>query len=113
MIRTVYYKYFNPKEALISNGVLNRAIAVAAGKSATKTVDDNNNDQWVFSVYFLMPNKFRALSFVYPFGATLNVDTKKATPILSTGSVCFPISRPICAVYRADGEGGRVAVIGN
>jgi intraflagellar transport protein 52 len=45
VIRTVYYKYFNPKEALISNGVLNRAIAVAAGKSATKTVDDNNNDQ--------------------------------------------------------------------
>lgn len=45
VIRTVYYKYFDPKEALISNGVLNRAIALAAGKSATKTADDNNNDQ--------------------------------------------------------------------
>ena len=30
--RTVYYKYFHPKEALISNGVLNREINKAAGK---------------------------------------------------------------------------------
>ncbi|KAI6170668.1 Intraflagellar transport protein 52 [Aphelenchoides bicaudatus] len=98
VIRTVFYKYFDPKEALISNGVLNRAIAVAAGKSATKAVDDNNNDQ--------------ALSFVYPFGATLTVDVKQSTPILSTGSVCFPIARPVCAVHQI-ASGGRIAVIGS
>ena len=50
VIRTVYYKYFDPKEALISNGVLNRVIATTAGKSATKNTDDNNNDQWVLEL---------------------------------------------------------------
>ncbi|KAI6212511.1 Intraflagellar transport protein 52-like protein [Aphelenchoides besseyi] len=87
VIRTVFYKYFDPKEALITNGVLNRSIAVAAGKSATKSVDDNKNDQ--------------ALSFVYPYGATLSVN-RNAIPVLSTGSVCFPISRPICAFHTTE-----------
>lgn len=41
----------------------------------------------------------RALTFVYPFGATLNV-MKPAVAILSTGSVCFPLNRPILAFYQ-------------
>ncbi|KAI6218585.1 Intraflagellar transport protein 52-like protein [Aphelenchoides besseyi] len=98
VIRTVFYKYFDPKEALITNGVLNRSIAVAAGKSATKSVDDNKNDQ--------------ALSFVYPYGATLSVN-RNAIPVLSTGSVCFPISRPICAFHTTEQNTGRVVVLGS
>lgn len=43
VIRTIFYKYFDPKEALISNGILNRAIATAAGKQAA--VDQNANAQ--------------------------------------------------------------------
>ena len=27
VVRNVYYKYFHPKEALVSNGVLNRFVA--------------------------------------------------------------------------------------
>lgn len=41
----------------------------------------------------------RALTFVYPFGATLNV-MKPAVAVLSTGSVCFPLNRPILAFYQ-------------
>ena len=36
VVRTNYHKYFHPKECLISNGVLNRAISEAAGKSKGK-----------------------------------------------------------------------------
>ena len=32
--RKVYYKFFHPKEVLITNGVLNREITRAAGKSS-------------------------------------------------------------------------------
>jgi hypothetical protein len=32
VIRTVYHKYFHPKEVFISNGILNRAVNQAAGK---------------------------------------------------------------------------------
>lgn len=42
----------------------------------------------------------RALSFLYPYGATLNV-AKPAVAVLSTGSVCFPLTRPVCALYSS------------
>ena len=32
VVRTSYYKYFHPKECLVQNGVLNRAVSEAAGK---------------------------------------------------------------------------------
>lgn len=41
----------------------------------------------------------RAVSFVYPYGATLNV-AKPAVALLSTGSCAFPLARPICALYQ-------------
>merc|ERR1719158_2598939 len=60
VVRTSYYKYFHPKEALITNGVLNRAISQAAGKSSFGPADEDSNNA-------------QALSFLYPYGATLNV----------------------------------------
>lgn len=38
------------------------------------------------------------LKFVYPFGATLSV-AKPAVAVLSTGTVAFPLNRPVCAFY--------------
>ena len=35
---------------------------------------------------------------MYPFGATLNVQ-KPAVPILSSGTVSYPLNRPIGAAY--------------
>ena len=92
VVRTNYHKYFHPKEVLISNGVLNRAISEAAGKSGAKNMgysDETVNAQ--------------ALSFVYPYGATLNV-AKPAVSVLSTGSVSFPLNRPVCAFYTHPGK---------
>lgn len=40
------------------------------------------------------------ISFVYPFGATLTVQ-KPAVAVLSSGSVSFPVNRPVCAFYSA------------
>uniref|UniRef100_A0AC34RES2 ABC-type uncharacterized transport system domain-containing protein n=1 Tax=Panagrolaimus sp. JU765 TaxID=591449 RepID=A0AC34RES2_9BILA len=97
VIRSVYYKYFDPKEALIANGVLNRALGVAVGKQK-KSIDDNNS---------------QSLSFVYPYGATLSIG-KQATALFSTGTVCYPISRPIAAFHQLSGQnGGKIAVIGS
>lgn len=39
------------------------------------------------------------MSFLYPYGATLNV-MKPSTALLSTGSVSFPLNRPVCALYE-------------
>ena len=42
----------------------------------------------------------RCLTFVYPFGATLNVQ-KPSVAVLSSGSVSFPLNRPVCAFYKS------------
>lgn len=63
-----------------------RAIVEAAGKSTSSFTPED------------VPHK-QALQFVYPYGATLNV-AKPATAILSTGSVAFPLNRPVCAVHK-------------
>jgi len=43
---------------------------------------------------------YRSLTFIYPFGATLNV-AKPAVAVLSSGSVSFPLNRPICAMCKS------------
>ncbi|XP_032897799.1 intraflagellar transport protein 52 homolog [Amblyraja radiata] len=101
VVRNMYYKYFHPKEALISNGILNREISRAAGKSVPGMMDEENNG-----------NNLQALTFVYPFGATLSV-MKPAIAVLSTGSVCFPLNRPILAFYNSKLQGGKLAVLGS
>ncbi|XP_048464431.1 intraflagellar transport protein 52 homolog isoform X1 [Rhincodon typus] len=101
VVRNMYYKYFHPKEALISNGVLNREISRAAGKSVPGVMDEDSNG-----------NNLQALTFVYPFGATLSV-MKPAIAVLSTGSVCFPLNRPILAFYYSKLQGGKLAVLGS
>ena len=42
----------------------------------------------------------RSLTFVFPFGATLNV-VKPAISVLSSGSVSFPLNRPVCAFHSS------------
>uniref|UniRef100_A0A3Q1HNZ1 Uncharacterized protein n=1 Tax=Anabas testudineus TaxID=64144 RepID=A0A3Q1HNZ1_ANATE len=99
VVRNVYYKYFHPKEALVSNGVLNREISRAAGKVVTGIIEDEN-----------VGNNAQALTFVYPYGATLSV-MKPAVAVLSTGSVCFPLNRPVMAFYH--GKTGKLVVLGS
>ncbi|XP_049725120.1 intraflagellar transport protein 52 homolog isoform X2 [Elephas maximus indicus] len=101
VVRNVYYKYFHPKEALVSNGVLNREISRAAGKAVPGIIDEESSG-----------NNAQALTFVYPFGATLSV-MKPAVAVLSTGSVCFPLNRPILAFYHSKNQGGKLAVLGS
>lgn len=99
VVRTLYYKYFHPKECLVSSGVLNRAINEAAGKSVSNfSTEDSSSSQ--------------GLSFVYPFGATLSV-RKPAVAVLSSGSVSFPMNRPVCAFYSNSKNGSKIVVFGS
>lgn len=97
--RTVYYKYFHPKEALISNGVVNREINRAAGKAVPGKGDIDGVSM-------------QSLSFVYPFGATLTVQ-KPAIAILSSGSTSYPVNRPVCAFCNSKSGQGKLVVMGS
>ncbi|XP_026788429.3 intraflagellar transport protein 52 homolog isoform X2 [Pangasianodon hypophthalmus] len=107
VVRNVYYKYFHPKEALVSNGILNREISRAAGKVVTGVIDDESPGNNTHS----NRNITRALTFVYPYGATLSV-MKPAVAVLSTGSVCFPLNRPVLAFSKVE-NAGKLAVLGS
>ena len=62
----------------------------------------------------------RGLTFVYPYGATLNVK-KPSAPILSTGFISFPVNRAIAAVWQEGSvsapssavQSGRLVVMGS
>jgi len=53
-------------------------------------------------------------TFVYPYGASLNVQSP-AVPLLTSSNVCYPVNRPICAFYPGDGKsgGGSLVVLGS
>ncbi|XP_033645180.1 intraflagellar transport protein 52 homolog isoform X1 [Asterias rubens] len=123
VVRTSYYKYFHPKEALVANGVLNRAISVSAGKIVQSIGEDEaGNDTKKDAAQSGAPaseindekgsNYREALTYLFPFGATLNV-AKPATAILSTGTVSFPLNRPICALHSSKYSKGKLAVLGS
>lgn len=90
--RDVFYKYLHPKEALITNGILNRELNRAAGKTMDKEYSKD-------------------LAFVYPFGATLNIQPP-AIPVLSSGTISYPLNRPIGAIYQTS-QHGKILVLGS
>ncbi|KAJ3122027.1 Intraflagellar transport protein 52 [Physocladia obscura] len=100
--RTVYYKYFHPKEVFISNGILNRELNRAAGKKAQSTAISKTGVGMfggeIGSVHHHDNKSHTGLSFVYPFGASLTVQ-KPAVPLLSSGTVSYPLNRPVAAAY--------------
>ncbi|KAL0486118.1 intraflagellar transport protein 52 [Acrasis kona] len=100
VIRTMFYKYFHPKEVCVQKGVLNKAINIAAGKEVSSTSAGHSS------------NEDEHLTFLYPYGATLIVE-KPAIPILSSGHISYPLNRPVAAVYGSKSDKGRIAVIGS
>lgn len=113
VLRTSYFKYFHPKEALVVQGVLNRTIGSLADELRVDSKQDDSSDSKTSeSRYIKNKHQSTQLSYVYPFGATLNV-TSPAIAIMSTGPVCLPTHRPTVALYIDSRSNGRMAVIGS
>lgn len=122
VIRTVYFKYFHPREVCIDNGVLNSGINKAAGKRVPGSANNRGvgapssagikNSRDINNVLPLSSSTTSDtnITFVYPYGATLSVE-KPAISILSSGHIAYPVNRTIGAVYMA--EKGRVVVLGS
>ncbi len=102
VIRTNYYKYFHPKEAFISNGVLhddfiriannekkqkkrNRFLVAGIGIERDREIEDDN---------------LTGFDFVYPYGTSLLVKSP-SIPILTSGSVCYPVNEALMAYYES------------
>ncbi|KAI8847275.1 hypothetical protein BC829DRAFT_396849 [Chytridium lagenaria] len=109
VVRTVFYKYSHPKEAFISNGVVNREINKAAGKTGAGA--PRNAGGGGVSIHSMHRNA-NCLNILYPYGATLTVQ-KPAVPILSSGTVSYPLNRPVGAAYIDPDGKGKIVVIGS
>ncbi len=122
VVRTVHYKYMHPKEALISDGVLNRAVlsgSSGSGKRGGAGNDSDVHDDGGYDVgsgngagnVRLADDANGGLDFVYPHGCTLSVQ-RPAVPILSSGKIAYPMHRPLAAAWAGEG-GGRLLVLGS
>ncbi|GBF92313.1 hypothetical protein Rsub_05515 [Raphidocelis subcapitata] len=109
VLRAAHHKYMHPKEAFVTDGVLNRSVLQDGGGAAVASPDPSGK-----------PRGSKAggvsggLAFVYPRGCTLAVQPP-AVPLLSSGRVCYPMQRPLAAAWEAQpgGGGGRVLVLGS
>jgi intraflagellar transport protein 52 len=120
VMRSVYYKYLHPKEVFIAEGVLVPDIArkknlMQIGGNKKGGASKGSNSKAAVPLYTKDDTK---LSFVYPYGASLNVQ-RPSIPLLSSGPISYPMNRPVSAMWEAEtvsGAGaqrGRLVVIGS
>jgi len=120
VIRSVYSgKYFHPKECLVASGIINRELTRAASgkpkqKRANGVLLHTMVTKYLRDEEDLLEAKsdHTALSFIYPYGASLNVQ-KPAIPILTTGPISVPTHMPIAAIYTPKTRRGRLCVLGS
>ncbi|CAG9131490.1 unnamed protein product [Plutella xylostella] len=101
VVRAKYHKFYHPKECHISNGILNRSFQKMIMKMPNYSSESDD--------YLEEP---ATPNFVYPYGATLTVK-KPAVALLSSSDVCYPVKRPVAAVYTSEKSGGKLFVIGS
>uniref|UniRef100_A0A6U2H1A7 ABC-type uncharacterized transport system domain-containing protein n=1 Tax=Hemiselmis andersenii TaxID=464988 RepID=A0A6U2H1A7_HEMAN len=110
-VRTVYHKYLHPKEVFVQNGILNREITRQAKATGGKGNTDMAASLDATGGLPAATDVSSGLSFVVPYGATLNVQ-KPAVPLLSTGQEAYPLNRPLCALWDGTSKGqGKMLVL--
>lgn len=118
VVRTSFCKYFNPKEALVTNGILDQEVVRIANNQPREERRNKPNNAFLSNLINVREEdgdkeeENGGLNFVYPFGATLNVQ-EPAVALLSTGPVSYPLNRPICAAYTHPKSNGKLIVFGS
>lgn len=94
VVRLSHHKYLHPKEALVTDGILNRDIAtsIQAASNGENRAPPNAAESGRGSKKEQYHGK--GCNFLYAHGATLTVQ-KPSVPILSTGRVTYPMHRPL------------------
>eukprot|EP00928_Gymnodinium_smaydae_P079521 TRINITY_DN63423_c0_g1_i1.p1 TRINITY_DN63423_c0_g1~~TRINITY_DN63423_c0_g1_i1.p1 ORF type:complete len:449 (-),score=78.09 TRINITY_DN63423_c0_g1_i1:89-1435(-) len=117
VVRTVYRTYHHPKECLITHGVICPDLARSA-KGEKKQDKENAREKLNLQItkedadMAALDKDGGGLEFVFPYGATLNVQ-KPAIPILSSGPISYPLNRPVAAVCNQGGSAGRICALGS
>lgn len=112
LVRAAYHRYLHPKHALIQNGIVQPE--VGREKHAPLNANGGRRQRRGESPGDgVEPST--SLSFVYPNGTTLAVQSPAYT-LLSSGSTSYPVDCPIAAAWESTSVGGgqgRVLVVGS
>jgi len=118
VVRTSFFKYFNPKEAYVSNGILNQEVVRVANNLPKEERRNKPNNAFLSNLINVRDEEGSkeedngGLSFVYPFGATLNIQ-QPAFALLGSGPLSYPSNRPVCAAYVHPESQGKLVVLGS
>lgn len=121
VVRSAFYKYLHPKEVFIAEGLLVPDLARKTNNintSSNRKVNTNGNGSVNDSNSKIKSTSADKLNFVYPYGASLNVQ-RPARPLLSSGNISYPMNRPIAGFWEAETimtgckQRGRLVVIGS
>lgn len=118
VIRTSFLKYLHPKECYVQNGVLNKELVRVANNRPKDTKSISKATTLISNVLggreedFVKESEQGGLEFVYPYGASLNVQAP-AHPLLSTGFLSYPMNRPVGAIYISPEGRGKIACFGS
>ncbi len=115
LVRTVYCKYLHPKHALIQNGIVQPEIGFEKFTPINTPHKRHQERQTVLNQDVGIDSSM-SLSFVYPNGTTLSVQSPAYT-LLSSGSTSYPVDCPIAAAWESTdvngGQQGRLVVVGS
>lgn len=117
VVSTNFKKYFHPKEALITDGVVSKDFlkvvnnkevidtqkqADELGLNLTKTNTEINE------------NSHEGFSFLYPFGCSIKLtsQSQESTVLLNSGKLSFPVKDPLLVVVRGP-QGAKLTVCGS
>ena len=107
VVRSVYHKYHHPKHALIANGIVQPEIGYQKDIPLTQPSNSEQSD---------LNESSTALSFVYPNGTTLIVESPSLA-LLSSGSTSYPVDCPIVSAWEGENAGnrprGKLLVVGS
>ncbi len=118
VVRTSFFKYFNPKEAYVSNGILNQEVVRVANNLPKEERRNKPNNAFLSNLINVRDEEGSkeedngGLSFVYPFGASLNIE-QPAFALLGSGPLSYPSNRPVCAAYVHPESRGKLVVLGS
>lgn len=112
VIRAVHHKFHHPKHALIANGIVQPEI----GEEKDTPLNFDTALPSPSRPQDVIDEPSTSLSFVYPNGTTLIVQSPAIT-LLSSGSTSYPVDCPIAAAWEGDKVDdrprGKLAVLGS
>mmetsp|Transcript_23305 Transcript_23305/g.49412 ORF Transcript_23305/g.49412 Transcript_23305/m.49412 type:complete len:436 (+) Transcript_23305:580-1887(+) len=106
VIRAVYHKYLHPKHALITNGIIQPEIGEEKDIPLVLSGKDSSATQYTTRPQDEACDSTSSLSFVYPNGTTISVQSPSFT-LLSSGTTSYPVDCPLAAAWESDNIMGR------